>query len=476
MKNLRLFDPLLSTLFENEDIVAIDKPCGFNAHTNDSKSEFEDQITEGLIEIYEKNFGIKLHVIHRLDQTTTGVMIFGKTTEATKKYADFFLNRETQKIYQFITKSKSQKDQFTVDKKIIHKARELEAFTEFKILKRAGDFELWMAKPLTGRNHQIRIHAASMGIPILGDATYGGAQNPFICLHNCEISFPNGITLKSKPPTHFEDFNLFKNLFLLKLSFEADRRFRLFRKEHLDSEAFRLVHSKFTDDITLDQQGNRLWVHWHKKEVSTSEHQVVSELAEKLSLRIQEDNAPLTEFRQLHSWAQSNSGGKKVLNLFHSLNGFSLKAAKGKALQVTTVDASKSRLNLCREKFIEAQLDTTPHLFYFRDSLTFLEQCKNKQTKFDLIVCEAPSFFRRDKGIFKIEKDLNSLIESCLSSLSNKGTLLFLSQSLELHVDTVRRSLLAHKNLELSRVLPPVDFELPGARAELITFIAQLKT
>ena len=76
MKFVRLFDPLLSVLFEDDDIVAIDKPYGFNAHTNDSKIEHSDFIQDGLIEIYEKNLGQKLHIIHRLDQTTTGVMIF----------------------------------------------------------------------------------------------------------------------------------------------------------------------------------------------------------------------------------------------------------------------------------------------------------------------------------------------------------------------------------------------------------------
>jgi len=90
MKFLRLPDPLLSVLFEDSDIIAIDKPYGFNAHTNDSKVEHSDYIQDGLIEIYEKQLNCKLHIIHRLDQTTTGVMIFGKSVESAKKICRLF--------------------------------------------------------------------------------------------------------------------------------------------------------------------------------------------------------------------------------------------------------------------------------------------------------------------------------------------------------------------------------------------------
>ena len=104
MNFLRLQDKLLSVLFENDDIIAIDKPYGFNAHTNDSKIEHSEFIQDGLIEIYEKQMGIKLHIIHRLDQTTTGVMIFGKSADSAKKYAEYFFNRLVKKTYLFITK------------------------------------------------------------------------------------------------------------------------------------------------------------------------------------------------------------------------------------------------------------------------------------------------------------------------------------------------------------------------------------
>jgi len=147
MKFIRLPDYLLSTLFEDDDIIAIDKPYGFNAHTNDSKLEHSDAIEDGLIEIYEKQRRSKLHIIHRLDQTTTGVMIFGKSAESAKKYAEYFFNRQVKKTYLFITQNKSQKKSALINQPIIHKAKELQAETGFQFIKKSENYELWQAFP-----------------------------------------------------------------------------------------------------------------------------------------------------------------------------------------------------------------------------------------------------------------------------------------------------------------------------------------
>ena len=259
MNFLRLHDPLLSILFENEDIIAIDKPYGFNAHTNDSKIEHSDFIQDGLIEIFEKNLNCKLHIIHRLDQTTTGVMIFGKSTESAKKYAEYFFDRKVQKTYLFITKSISQKNTFEINQMIIHKGKELDALTDLRLMDKNSGFELWQALPHTGRNHQIRIHAQFAEIPILGDEKYTGADYPFLCLHNCKIEFPNGVIIESKPPEYFKNLNILNNKQRAKIIFEIDRRQRLFSLAD-QQQCLRLVHhkNKFKNqDFTMDQFGEK---------------------------------------------------------------------------------------------------------------------------------------------------------------------------------------------------------------------------
>ena len=84
MNFLRLNDKLLSVLFEDSEIIAIDKAYGINTHTNESKVGNTDFFQDGLIEIFEKNLKIKLYIVHRLDQTTTGVIVFAKSPESAK--------------------------------------------------------------------------------------------------------------------------------------------------------------------------------------------------------------------------------------------------------------------------------------------------------------------------------------------------------------------------------------------------------
>ena len=117
---MRLQDYSISVLFENDEILAIDKPYGINCHTNESKAEHGDFAEDGLIEIFEKNLNTKLYISHRLDQTTTGVIIFAKTPAAAKKYAEFFFQRKVKKTYWFITAAKSNKNNFLIDQVIVH--------------------------------------------------------------------------------------------------------------------------------------------------------------------------------------------------------------------------------------------------------------------------------------------------------------------------------------------------------------------
>ena len=283
MNFLRLNDFLLTVLFENDEIIAIDKPYGINSHTNDAKIGNSDFIQDGLIEIYEKQLGVKLHIVHRLDQTTTGVIIFAKSQEAAKKYAAYFFDRQVKKTYIFITASKSKSDSFKIDQTIVHKAKDLEAETHFKLLTKSRHYELWQANPLTGRNHQIRIHAKAAEIPLLGDEKYGGALYPFICLHNQQIEFPNGITLKSAPPLYFTDLKILEDLTLAKALFSSDRRLRLFEKNDLQNQCFRLMHDKDESGFTLDHFGQYLVLSCFNENWTLADQESFSEFSNYMS-------------------------------------------------------------------------------------------------------------------------------------------------------------------------------------------------
>ena len=496
MNFLRLSDPYLSVLFEDEDILAIDKPYGLNAHTNDSKIEHSEFIEDGLIEIYEKQLGRKLHIIHRLDQTTTGVMIFGKSVDSAKKYAEYFFNRQVQKTYWFITAHKSVKNAFHIDQQIIHKAKELDANTDLSLVRKSERFELWEAKPHTGRNHQIRIHAKAAGIPILGDNKYGGHNYSFLCLHNCRIEFPNGLVLSSKPPMYFENLNLLNDAILARAYFEADRRQRLFSKAK--DQSFRLAHIE--QELTLDQMGEKIVLNWFKERWTESDAQKFKTFAQSLSKDLiahvyseKESTywmAPEKELRYeirseagkvdglilsqrlQRNWILNNSKDKMVLNLFSRTGTASVAAAQGLASQVTSVESSKKYLEWARKNFEINGLQVEEHKFLFRDSVSYLEQCQNKGLNYDLIICDVPAFLRREKGVFKIENDLENLIKSCINCLNPKGQLLISTSFEGLFIDDLRRLILKiQKSLQINCILPALDFELPGEKIILKSFL-----
>ena len=516
MKFLRLPDPLLSVLFEDEDILAIDKPYGFNSHTNDSKIEHSDFIQDGLIEMLEKQRGKKLHIIHRLDQTTTGVIIFGKSVESAKKYAEYFFDRKVKKTYWFITASQSAKPDFMIDLSIIHKAKELEAKTQLKLLKKSAGLELWQANPFTGRNHQIRIHASAAQIPILGDTTYGGQKFPFICLHNHRIEFPNDIVIESKPPVYFNDLKLLEDQVIAKALFESDRRYRLFSEK--SDQCYRLVHSKSSQEepgYSLDHFGTQLVLNWYKeswgkedekrflKISSQLEKPIVVRLAKsQVMLSAEKTKKPATVWqaseKTLHyelksesahsvglflnqrlqrNWVKNHSKNRLVLNLFAQNCTFSVAAALGKADQVVSVDSSKSQLAWGKRNFEINGLESENFKYLLRDSLPFLKQCFVKGIKYDLIICDAPSFVRGEKGVFKIETDLDVLLKSCLQCLNENGELLFSTAADGILIEDIKNSVLkAQKEakipkIEINSILPALDFELPDEKMALKSFL-----
>ncbi len=535
MNFLRLNDFLISVLFQDEDILAIDKPYGINSHTNDSKVGQADFIQDGLIETFERQLGIKLHIVHRLDQTTTGVIIFAKSAEAAKKYSDFFFQRLVKKTYWFITDKKPNQDQFTINKIIVHKGKDLAAETKMQLLLKSAHFQLWQANPLTGRNHQIRIHAAAAGIPLLGDELYDGSTFPFLCLHNHGIEFPNGIHIEAEPPVYFQNLELLRNQLLAKALFEKDRRERLFRAADKD-QCYRLVHSKndFKElGFTMDQFGKILVLSCYHEKWTANENQIFTKFSEivkkpiivrlmhnrgkdplhqsqfvidpenktqasdmaldtswvakenQISYQIRSDSGQsfglFLDQRLQRQWVLNNSEDKSVLNLFSYTCGFSVAAALGKASQVISVDTSKSVLNWGKKNFEVNGLVPENYKFLNRDSLEFLDQCLNKKVKFDLIICDPPSFSRGEKGVFKIENSLEILIEKCLMALSDHGDLLLSTNFENFFIDDIRKMVekvqkhVGLKNLEINCIHSALDFELAGQRSILKSFLIRKK-
>ena len=184
------------------------------------------------------------------------------------------------------------------------------------------------------------------------------------------------------------------------------------------------------------------------------------------------------------------SENKSVLNLFSNSGECSVAAALGHASQVTSVEVSKNMLAWSKNNFKLNQLDPEKYIFLGRDSLSFLEQCQRKNKKYDLIVCETPTFLRREKGHFKIESELEMLLKSLFNCLSPDGEILFSTNYDKFFVGTVAKATVkTHaivsatvsatmkiQPIEIFNILPGLDFELSDEKTNLISFLIRSRS
>ena len=205
--------PPLDILFENDDVIVINKPAGLithPAHANTADSvvhrilEYDQSIAKV---VYDESKEISLMrpgIVHRLDKDTSGVMIIAKTKMAMTFLAKQIQNHNAQKTYTALLLGHLEQDDYTVhawlgrdlgdrrkmsvttpEKSCLPAVKGRESETIFHISKlltnNKGDkVTLVDAKPITGRTHQIRVHASHIGHPVLGDQMYGTHESELL--------------------------------------------------------------------------------------------------------------------------------------------------------------------------------------------------------------------------------------------------------------------------------------------------------
>jgi len=180
-------------LYEDRSVLAVDKPPGWMlapvAWQNTSRNlqaAIESSIAAH--DFWARSRGLKfLRHVHRLDADTSGVLLFAKSPGAVEKFFDLFESRQMEKTYLAVTVGEPEENEWTCqlklapDKKRFRKMKVdgrfgKESETRFKLLETRGRFSLIEAKPITGRTHQIRVHLAEAGLPIVGDELYGKSK------------------------------------------------------------------------------------------------------------------------------------------------------------------------------------------------------------------------------------------------------------------------------------------------------------
>jgi 23S rRNA pseudouridine1911/1915/1917 synthase len=196
---LRAFaeDIPLEVLYEDADIAVVNKPAGMAVHAGSGKDGAGTRGT--LVNALLHRFGVMSQVggelrpgiVHRLDKDTSGLVVVAKTDAAHRKLARQFARREVKKTYLALVHDWMKRPAGTVDAPIsrdlvrrtrmtTRRAQGREAVTHWKVLRqiqgKCGKFSLLEITIETGRTHQIRVHMASLGHPIVGDTLYGAPR------------------------------------------------------------------------------------------------------------------------------------------------------------------------------------------------------------------------------------------------------------------------------------------------------------
>lgn len=187
---------MLPVLYEDDDILAIDKPSGISSIPE------RDRAISSIVSLLEQQTDRKIFVVHRLDKEVDGVMLFAKTAAAHKFLNEEFFNRLVRKTYLVLVHGAVKEDCGSIEKPIrqfgsgrmgVDEKLGKPSKTDFEVQKRDGLFTLLKAFPVTGRRHQIRVHLYHSGHPIVGDRMYGDAATslryPRLMLHAQSITF-----------------------------------------------------------------------------------------------------------------------------------------------------------------------------------------------------------------------------------------------------------------------------------------------
>ncbi|MBC7371044.1 MAG: class I SAM-dependent methyltransferase, partial [Bdellovibrionaceae bacterium] len=480
------------------DFIFAQKPAGYNTHSPDIGKK-------GFVEVLAEKMHQELYVVHRLDKETSGGILFAKSKAAAADLAALFEKHLIYKRYLFLTDRKSALTNFEYESFIEkdkghfvnHADRAPNSKTKFTKLQTFKKYDLWQAEPVTGKSHQIRLHAEANNIHVLGDKFHNGSPFYRLCLHAAQLKFdlhenhfdfaadlPVWVSeLERAPDTDQEDLMILeafqKRQWLLDFQSKPDECFRL---SHQDIDSYR-----------VDMFGDCLWVYWYQEnDPADKDLQRFQRIADKFQKKFfvrkmlnrgEDPNAQLIwpsagaekrwiaqengvkyecrsdtglspglflDQRENRRWVRENAKDKCVLNLFSYTGGFSVNAALGGAKEVSTVDVSANFMEWSKKNFevngftvakegeplpekpklsykslMSEEPQAAHYEFWIQDSILFLKGTAKRKRKFDLIVCDPPSFGRSKSGTFSISKNYEDLLVHCFYCLGKGGLLMF---------------------------------------------------
>lgn len=428
-------------LFEDADLLVVNKPSGINTHRPDPLAP------EGLFEWWQRHRSPSLSVLHRLDKGTSGVLVFGKSRAANQSLTRQFSEQRLRKEYLLVSERRP-------TGRVCH-VRTPQAETEFEWMEDLGGRHLIVARPRTGKTHQIRRHAAQAGFPVLGDEEYGGAPAPRLMLHAHRLTLEHPamgqpVTFQAPVPDAFETPDPWT---------AAQEYRRLLFEDSEDTTAYRLVNAEGDRlaGVVVDWWGGQVLVQWltepEQSEVYdrlgagvvyaqwATRHRrsapwrvrgeprdcIVREYGLRYRIRFDVGFSPgLFLDQRENRWrlARRVARGQTVLNCFAYTCPFSVVAAHAGAT-TTSVDVSRRYLEWGRENFALNGLRSDEHEFVVGDALEFLERAGRRGQLWDVVIVDPPTFSTTKTGrVFQAERDYGELVRLAARCVRPGGWLL----------------------------------------------------
>ena len=178
----------LDVLYEDADVVAVNKPAGMVVHAG--AGNYSGTLVNALLHRFGGLSGVggalRPGIVHRLDRYTSGVLLVAKNDDAHRRLAAQFAGRQVEKTYLALIQGEIRADTGRIERPIsrdpVRRTRMTArlatgraAWSEYRVLRRFRGFTFLEVRIGTGRTHQIRVHLASAGYPVAGDTLYGAA-------------------------------------------------------------------------------------------------------------------------------------------------------------------------------------------------------------------------------------------------------------------------------------------------------------
>ncbi len=190
--------PNPAVLFENDALLAVDKPPGMPsaptqlAAAGTALDEVQRQLRR------QRGQLVRLRAVHRLDRSTSGVLVFAKSAAAAAFFSRAFREQQVEKIYLAWVHGVPADEEGEIDlplrvrgNRAVVARNGKPAFTQWRRLRAARNLALLEVRPRTGRMHQVRIHLAAAGHPVVGDKEYGSPPAPRLMLHAWKLVLPD---------------------------------------------------------------------------------------------------------------------------------------------------------------------------------------------------------------------------------------------------------------------------------------------